>query len=95
MYLGKIVEIAPSKNIYSEPRHPYTKALLSAIPIPNPKSSEQRTILKGDIPNPANPPSGCTFRTRCQHAMMICSEKTPDMVEVGPEHFTACHLLNN
>jgi len=94
MYLGKIVEIAPSKNIYSEPRHPYTKALLSAIPIPNPKSSEQRTILKGDIPNPANPPSGCAFRTRCQHAMKMCSENTPDMVEVGPDHLTACHLLN-
>lgn len=93
MYLGKIVEIAPSKNIYSEPRHPYTKALLSAIPIPNPKSSEQRTILKGDIPNPANPPSGCAFRTRCPQAEKNCGEQIPAMIKIGHDHFAACHLL--
>jgi oligopeptide/dipeptide ABC transporter ATP-binding protein len=93
MYLGKIVEFAPSKSIYREPQHPYTKALLSAIPIPNPESKEKRTILKGDIPNPANPPSGCTFHTRCPRATKICIEQIPDMIETGHEHFTACHLL--
>ena len=93
MYIGKIVEIAPSKNIYNEPQHPYTKALLSAIPIPNPKANEQRTILKGDIPNPANPPSGCAFRTRCPQCINICSKEVPPMIEIGPEHFAACHLL--
>jgi oligopeptide/dipeptide ABC transporter ATP-binding protein len=93
MYLGKIVEIAPSKNIYNEPQHPYTKALLSAIPIPNPKSNEQRTILKGDIPNPANPPSGCAFRTRCPQVEKICGEQIPAMIKIGRDHFAACHLL--
>jgi peptide/nickel transport system ATP-binding protein/oligopeptide transport system ATP-binding protein len=93
MYLGKIVEIAPSKNIYSEPQHPYTKALLSAIPIPNPKSNEQRTILKGDIPNPADPPAGCAFRTRCPQAEKICGEQIPAMIKIGHDHFAACHLL--
>ena len=93
MYLGKIVEIAPSKNIYNEPQHPYTKALLSAIPNPNPKSNEQRTILKGDIPNPANPPAGCAFRTRCPQAEKICGEQIPAMIKIGEDHFAACHLL--
>jgi peptide/nickel transport system ATP-binding protein/oligopeptide transport system ATP-binding protein len=93
MYLGKIVEIAPSKNIYSEPQHPYTKALLSAIPIPNPISNEQRTILKGDIPNPANPPSGCAFRTRCPQAEKICEKQIPALIKIGHDHFAACHLL--
>jgi len=78
MYLGKIVEVAPSKSIYSEPKHPYTKALLSAIPVPDPKSSMERTILGGDIPNPANPPSGCGFRTRCPLAEKICCLEVPE-----------------
>lgn len=93
MYLGKIVEIAPGKNIYSGPRHPYTKSLLSAIPIPDPKSATQRTILQGDIPSPANPPSGCTFRTRCPQARKVCSQEIPEMIEVSQEHYAACHLL--
>jgi oligopeptide transport system ATP-binding protein len=93
MYLGKIVEIAPSQYIYSKPLHPYTKALLSAIPIPDPKSTAQRTILQGDIPNPANPPSGCTFRTRCPHAKKICSQEIPEMIEVSETHYAACHLI--
>ena len=93
MYLGKIVEIAPSQYIYSKPRHPYTQALLSAIPIPDPKSATQRTILQGDIPNPANPPSGCTFRTRCPHAVKVCSQEIPEMIEVSQEHYAACHLI--
>jgi oligopeptide transport system ATP-binding protein len=93
MYLGKIVEIAPSQYIYSKPRHPYTQALLSAIPIPDPKSTRQRTILQGDIPNPANPPSGCTFRTRCPHAKKVCSQEIPEMIEVSEAHYAACHLI--
>jgi oligopeptide transport system ATP-binding protein len=92
MYLGKIVEIAPSHNIYKDPRHPYTRSLLSAIPIPDPKSDLQRTPLQGDIPNPANPPSGCTFRTRCPLAEKICSEDIPAMKKVGEDHFVACHF---
>jgi oligopeptide transport system ATP-binding protein len=93
MYLGKIVEIAPGQNIYSKPRHPYTQALLSAIPIPDPKSAMQRTILQGDIPSPANPPSGCTFRTRCPNARKVCSQEIPEMIEVSQAHYAACHLL--
>ena len=93
MYLGKIVEVAPSKSIYREAKHPYTKALLSAIPVPDPKASMERTILGGDIPNPANPPSGCGFRTRCPMAEKICSLEVPEMIEVGKGHFTACHSL--
>jgi oligopeptide/dipeptide ABC transporter ATP-binding protein len=93
MYMGKIVEIAPSQYIYSKPCHPYTQALLSAIPIPDPKSATQRTILQGDIPNPANPPSGCTFRTRCPHAVNVCSQEVPEMIEVSEEHYAACHLI--
>lgn len=93
MYLGRIVEIAPSKEIYSEAKHPYTKALLSAIPVPDPKASMERTILGGDIPNPANPPSGCGFRTRCPLAEKICSLEVPEMIEVGKDHFAACHAL--
>ena len=84
MYLGKIVEIAPSQYIYSKPRHPYTQALLSAT---------QRTILQGAIPNPANPPSGCTFRTRCPHAINVCSQQIPEMIEVSDAHYVACHLV--
>jgi len=93
MYLGKIVEIAPAKDIYSEPKHPYTKALLSAIPIPDPKSCTKRTILGGDIPNPANFPSGCGFRTRCPMAKKICRIELPKMVKVGKDHYAACHAL--
>lgn len=93
MYLGKIVEVAPSKSIYREAKHPYTKALLSAIPVPDPKASMERTILGGDVPNPANPPSGCGFRTRCPMAEKICSLEVPEMIEVGKGHFTACHSL--
>lgn len=93
MYLGKIVEIAPSQLIYNDARHPYTRALLTAIPIPDPKSSLQRTPLQGDIPNPANPPSGCPFRTRCPLAQKICSEETPELKKVGEEHYAACHFV--
>ena len=93
MYLGKIVEIAPGNNIYRRPRHPYTQALLSAIPIPDPRAALERTILQGDLPSPANPPSGCTFRTRCPHAIKVCSQEIPEMIEVSQEHYAACHLI--
>jgi oligopeptide/dipeptide ABC transporter ATP-binding protein len=93
MYLGKIAEIAPGQSIYADPRHPYTQALLSAIPLPDPKSDVQRTVLKGDLPNPADPPSGCTFRTRCPLAQNICREQVPEMIEVGREHHAACHMI--
>jgi oligopeptide transport system ATP-binding protein len=93
MYLGRIIEIASSQGIYTDARHPYTRALLTAIPIPDPKSSLQRTPLKGDIPNPANPPSGCTFRTRCPLAKDICGEEIPEMRKVGDDHYAACHFV--
>jgi oligopeptide/dipeptide ABC transporter ATP-binding protein len=92
MYLGNIVETAPGESIYNDARHPYTQALLTAIPVPDPKSFLQRTPLKGDIPNPANPPSGCTFRTRCPLAKDICRGKIPEMRKVDEGHYTACHF---
>ena len=95
MYLGKMVELAGSDELYDHHVHPYTKALLSAIPIPDPNISRtsRRILLEGDVPNPLNPPSGCYFRTRCPHATARCAESAPEMKEVGPGHFAACHLL--
>ena len=90
LYLGRIMEIAPSASLYANPRHPYTRALLSAIPSPDPKASKERQILKGDIPSPANPPSGCVFRTRCPFALPACAENVPPLEEVGPKHWKAC-----
>jgi oligopeptide/dipeptide ABC transporter ATP-binding protein len=95
MYLGRLVEKATATSLYKEPKHPYTKALLSAIPTPDPTIKNQRQILKGDVPSPLNPPSGCTFRTRCPQAMDICAEKAPQQMEVGTKdepHWVACHL---
>lgn len=94
MYLGKIVEIADKKTLYKNPLHPYTKSLLSSIPIPDPKYNKHRIILKGDIPSPANIPLGCRFHTRCPEAINICKEKEPEFKDYGNNHFTACHLLN-
>ena len=93
MYLGKIVETAPAENIYRDPKHPYTQALLSAIPVPNPRSRVKGTVLTGDIPNPADPPSGCSFRTRCPLAEDICRQEFPELKEVQPDHFAGCHAL--
>lgn len=99
MYLGKIVELAPRDALYHAPLHPYTQALLSAVPEPDPSAETQteRVILEGDVPSPSNPPNGCNFCTRCPKVMDICTEKDPEFREVAKGHYLACHLfdLNN
>ena len=92
MYLGKIVELGDAKTVYREPLMPYTKALISAVPIPDPKieANRQRIILKGDVPSPINPPSGCHFNTRCPYAITECRQIEPKLVEIKPQHFAAC-----
>ncbi|MFU8887475.1 MAG: ABC transporter ATP-binding protein [Trueperaceae bacterium] len=90
MYLGRIMEIAPAKELYRNPVHPYTEALLSAVPIPDPTVKRERVILQGDIPSPINPPSGCVFRTRCPIAIEDCKHVVPPLEEVGPGHLKAC-----
>ena len=94
MYLGQIVELASSEDLYDQPQHPYTKALMSAIPIPDPEAEakKERIILQGELPNPISPPSGCPFRTRCPFAMERCAQEKPAFREVRPGHWAACHL---
>jgi peptide/nickel transport system ATP-binding protein len=92
MYLGKIVEVAPKRNIFAAPRHPYTKALLSAVPMPEPGAAHQRIILKGDVPSPINPPKGCRFHTRCPYVFDRCRAEEPDLRLMNDGHFAACHL---
>ena len=92
MYLGKIVEMAPSDVVYSDARHPYTRALLSAAPVPDPTRKSKRMVLQGDVPSPINPPSGCSFHPRCPFAEKICSEIEPTLDSVGEKHGVACHV---
>ena len=97
MYLGRIVELAPREDIYADPLHPYTKALLSAVPEPDPSidSTIERVILTGDVPSPSNPPKGCNFCTRCPAVMEVCKQVEPVFQEVRPGRYLACHLFED
>jgi len=94
MYLGKMVELSKAKELYKKPLHPYTIALLSAIPVPDPTIKKDRIILKGDVPSPVNPPSGCHFHTRCPNVHEICKKQEPDFKDIGNGHHVACHFVN-
>jgi len=94
MYLGRIVEVAPSRHLYTTPRHPYTEALLSAVPIPDPGVRRQRILLEGDVPSPIHPPQGCHFHPRCPRAQPRCRSEAPQLRELAPDHIAACHFPN-
>jgi oligopeptide/dipeptide ABC transporter ATP-binding protein len=94
MYLGRVMERGSARSVYAAPRHPYTKALLSSTPVPDPDAHAQRIVLKGDIPSPLAPPSGCVFRTRCPHAISACAQVVPPLEAVGPDQFVACIRQN-
>ncbi len=91
MYVGKIVEVAPTSELFHQPRHPYTEALLSAVPKPDPRLRSQRIILEGDVADPANPPSGCYFHPRCRYAIERCRSESPQLLEISPNHHVSCH----
>jgi oligopeptide/dipeptide ABC transporter ATP-binding protein len=94
MYLGKMVELTSRDELYENPQHPYTKALMSAIPIPKPQLRRKRVILKGEVPSPLDPPAGCRFHPRCPVAQDICSKEEPQFIETRPEHRVACFDVN-
>jgi len=94
MYLGKIVELTDKRSLFADPQHPYTQALLSAVPVPNPRAKQERIILRGDVPSPINPPKGCHFHTRCPVAEDRCRQLEPPLIETKAGHFSACHLTN-
>jgi peptide/nickel transport system ATP-binding protein len=91
MYVGKIVELASTPELFANPKHPYTEALMSAIPLPDPRPREKRVLLTGEVANPANPPSGCYFHPRCKYAKDICSQVEPPFEEISPAHYVKCH----
>jgi peptide/nickel transport system ATP-binding protein/oligopeptide transport system ATP-binding protein len=92
MYLGRIVEIAEKRELFANPRHPYTQALLASVPVANPRTKRLAPLIDGDVPSPINPPSGCAFHTRCRYAMERCSGETPRLAGVGEQHQVACWL---
>jgi oligopeptide transport system ATP-binding protein len=92
MYLGRIVELAPSAELYRNPLHPYSEALLSAVPIPDPAIKRKRITLKGDVPSPIDPPAGCRFHPRCPRRFDLCDKEEPELIQVGGDHMVACHL---
>lgn len=92
MYLGRIVEMADTRTLFTQPQHPYTEALLAAVPVPDPRRKKTRRVLQGDVPSPIKPPSGCHFHTRCPYAVARCREEVPIAKTVAPGHVVACHL---
>lgn len=94
MHLGRIAELAPSEELYSNPKHPYTQALLSANPVPDPTLERKRVILQGEVPSPINPPPGCNFHTRCPQRFELCDKEVPELKEIEPNHWVACYLYN-
>jgi oligopeptide/dipeptide ABC transporter ATP-binding protein len=92
MYLGRVVERGPAESMYARPQHPYTEALLSAVPVPDPARKRARIVLSGDVPSPIAPPPGCPFHPRCPKAQPVCSTERPALREVAPSHFSACHF---
>jgi len=95
MYVGKIMEVSQAEEVYQRPRHPYTEALMSAVPVIDPDVKPERILLQGDVPNPANAPSGCTFHPRCRYAKKICSQEEPPLEDIGDEHYVACHFADD
>ena len=95
MYLGEVVELADSDTLYTSPLHPYTQALLSAAPVPDPKRKIERTILTGDVPSPIHPPPGCRFHTRCPYIQEVCKTEKPQLQDMGRNHFAACHFAGS
>ena len=92
MYLGKMMEVASRETLFAAPAHPYTQALLSAVPVPDPTRRRMRTLITGETPSPIAPPSGCRFHTRCPHAEAICRQAEPELLEIAPRHAVACHF---